>query len=65
MDDADLAEIEIERALERSIEATRALLPSRPRETCIDCGEDLEPHRQTWGICIDCKMKRERRQHGI
>jgi len=58
-DDADLAEVEIARELEREIAATRALIPGVARETCVDCGEELEQHRKSWGICIECRRRRE------
>lgn len=59
MDDADIADREIQRELERGISLVCARIPQESRRYCVDCGEDLEPHRQPWGICIECKQIRE------
>jgi hypothetical protein len=61
MDDADRAQSDTDLYLDREIQAARALIPPTPRTECLDCCEDLEPHRQAWGLCIACKAKRERR----
>ncbi|XZG69272.1 hypothetical protein ACTSKR_11470 [Chitinibacteraceae bacterium HSL-7] len=31
------------------------------RADCVECGDDLEPHRQPYGICVPCKSRQERR----
>lgn len=60
-DDADAAQIRIDADLDRRINAARGLIPSEPRGECVDCGADLAEHRRAWGICIECKTKRETR----
>lgn len=59
MDDADRANIEIERGLESAISAARGIKP-RWRTHCVDCGEHLEEHRRQYGMCILCKEQEER-----
>lgn len=56
-DEADLAQIHIERDLEIAIEQARS--HSRESRYCQDCGEALAPHRQPWGVCLECKIARE------
>ena len=65
MDDADRAEINIERATEAAVAAvTRAARPRFSLE-CRDCGIDLPPHRQEFGTCIDCQTAREKRSRAM
>lgn len=60
----DDAQAQIERDLERSLgHVLAAAEPSRASHAthCRDCGEDLEPHRKPWGLCVPCKSIREAR----
>ena len=59
MDDADRADALIQAELEAAISAARGV-PARPRSTCCDCAEPLEPHRAAYGICVHCQGRRER-----
>lgn len=63
MDDADRAQIEIERAEERhryqlAIGAGKSVWAL----VCVECGVELEPHRREFGLCIECARSRERRR---
>ena len=62
MDDADWAQIEIE----RQEEALRYRLSlgagkSTWAVVCVECGDDLHPFRREYGLCIECATARERR----
>lgn len=60
-DDADRAQIELERAEERlkkCIEAAR-LAPVATSE-CQECGEEKSPNRFHLPFCIDCQLRYER-----
>lgn len=59
MDDADRAQIEIERELAASLERARRAVRARP-DRCIDCGEELPEHRREWELCVPCAEDRER-----
>ena len=63
MDDADRAQIEIE----RQDEALRYRLSlgvgkSTWAAACVECGDELHPFRREYGLCIECAMARERKQ---
>ncbi|MCU0889077.1 MAG: TraR/DksA C4-type zinc finger protein [Rubritepida sp.] len=69
MDDADRAEIEIERELERRLAARRLERPRTLGEGprwCAECGEAIpEVRRLTLPgvtLCVDCQARHERRR---
>ena len=65
MDDADRAQVEIERQAEATIAAARAAvdkaLADNPRSHCDTCGHELAWHRKPRGRCVECQEIRERR----
>lgn len=62
-DEADLAQAQLERELERAIAAARGIERTQalPREICPDCGAKLEAHRLKYGYCVPCVEIREAR----
>lgn len=60
-DDADLAQGHIEAEIERALAAHKPPAHTRQHSHCLDCGEPLEPHRRSWGLCVPCKSDREHR----
>ena len=65
MDDADRATENEEAAwadLERRIAASRGHEPRPTRSHCQDCGEPLEVHRLSYGLCLACAERAETRQ---
>lgn len=61
MDDADRAQVEIERGLEAAIAAARGIVPT-PGLRCRACTEPLVEGRRVYGICVDCQRDLERMQ---
>jgi RNase P subunit RPR2 len=57
VDDADRAQVAIERGIASALANHQQ--PTAWRLTCRDCEEPLMPHRQQYGICVDCQAKRE------
>ncbi|WP_148715019.1 TraR/DksA family transcriptional regulator [Chitinolyticbacter meiyuanensis] len=51
---SELEQAEREAAIANARNATKLY-----RSDCIDCGDDLEPHRLEYGICVPCKATRE------
>lgn len=61
MDDADRAQIEIERAQQEAIDKA-LLLDQKHRLTCDTCGHELAWHRRPRGRCVECQEEKEKRQ---
>ncbi|UXY13833.1 hypothetical protein N8I74_10915 [Chitiniphilus purpureus] len=59
-DPSDIAS-DLEIAARNAAIATESITIKRYRLDCIDCGEDLPPHRVEPGICVDCLTAREHR----
>jgi hypothetical protein len=64
MDDADRAEMEIEREQEQIGRLHQGLLGAPERQTCRveDCGVVLPEYRRQYGICMDCQRRIEQRE---
>lgn len=61
-DPNDLAS-DIEQAnRDAAIEKTRNAARMRFATECRHCSDDLEPHRQVYGSCIDCQTRIEKQQ---
>ena len=57
-DNADFAGDLVDEWTNRNIQARAQYTPA---EECVDCGEDLDPHRVPYGRCICCAGNLERR----
>jgi RNA polymerase-binding transcription factor DksA len=58
-DDADRAQVQIEREAERLLESARRVHRVYS-DRCIDCGDWIPTQRREYGLCIDCAEDRER-----
>lgn len=61
VDDADRADLDIARELEAAIAAARGV-KTAPRRSCRVCDEQLQVHRQPYGICWACQDRAEAHQ---
>jgi len=66
MDDADRAQIVIERGEAINAHPRRADAATAPavidgEPCCADCHEPLAPHRLAAGLCVPCLTRREQR----
>jgi RNA polymerase-binding transcription factor DksA len=57
MDEADRAQLEIERATEWALRGRRQIRTYAL--SCGDCGEVLPEHRREFGVCLECAELRE------
>jgi len=70
MDNADRAQIEIERSLQRTLDARQGdQAAAEPTVVCVECGNEIEPGRVGLGYitCIACAqwLERLRNQRGF
>lgn len=64
MDDADRAQIAIERGEANHASTRPVMVATAPAVIdgelcCADCHEPLAPHRLAAGLCVPCKTRRE------
>lgn len=59
VDEADRAQIEIEREQSRLLESARRVHRVYSNR-CLDCGDSIPEQRQQYGLCVPCAEDRER-----
>jgi len=64
VDEADRAQIEIEREIANALNRARKVIRTRS-DRCIDCGDELPEHRQEWELCVPCAEDRERLERQV
>lgn len=65
-DEADRAQVEIERAEKRLMDRVRAARESAINTTeCAECGIEKPPARHDKTYCIDCQLRFEKKERGL